>query len=62
MNRLFSYRLYAVAIVFCLSGLAMGADIQLAKDSTLEGILRRGSLRVGFEAGYLPFESQLYRL
>ncbi|ROQ89559.1 transporter substrate-binding domain-containing protein [Desulfosoma caldarium] len=32
------------------------ADIELAKKSTLEEILKRGELRVGFEAGYMPFE------
>ena len=32
------------------------ADIELAQKSTLEQILKRGKLRVGFESGYLPFE------
>lgn len=32
------------------------ADIELAKKSTIETILRNKQLRVGFEAGYLPFE------
>lgn len=31
-------------------------DIELAKKSTLEDIIKRGELRVGFEAGYIPFE------
>ena len=31
-------------------------DINLARKSTTEDILKRGELRVGFEAGYLPFE------
>ncbi|UCH24164.1 MAG: transporter substrate-binding domain-containing protein [Deltaproteobacteria bacterium] len=35
---------------------ALGADVELSKDSTLEGILRRGELRIGLEAGYMPFE------
>ncbi len=35
---------------------AVAADIDLAKKSTVEGILKRGELRVGFEAGYMPFE------
>lgn len=35
---------------------AIAADVELAADSTLEGILSRGKLRVGFEAGYMPFE------
>jgi polar amino acid transport system substrate-binding protein len=43
-------------ILFCILPLAFGADLELAKDSTLEGILRRGRLRVGLEPGYMPFE------
>ncbi len=35
---------------------ALGDDINLAKKSTINEILERGELRVGFEAGYLPFE------
>ena len=34
----------------------MGADIELAKKSTIETILKKGELRVGFESGYMPFE------
>ena len=34
----------------------VNAQIQLAQSSTLEKIQKRGELRVGFEAGYLPFE------
>jgi polar amino acid transport system substrate-binding protein len=30
--------------------------MQLVKQSTLEHILQKGELRVGFEAGYMPFE------
>ena len=41
---------------FWVSGSAIGADIELAKKSTLEKILKKGELRVGFEAGYMPFE------
>ena len=44
------------AVFFCLSTSTMGADIELAKKSTLESILKKGELRVGFEAGYMPFE------
>ena len=33
-----------------------GADIELAKKSTIQKILQRGELRVGFESGYVPFE------
>lgn len=39
-----------------VSAAASAADLELARDSTLEGILQRGTLRVGFEAGYMPFE------
>jgi polar amino acid transport system substrate-binding protein len=46
----------AVLCLFCLGTTAFGASIDLAKQSTLEGILQRGELRVGFEAGYMPFE------
>ena len=46
----------AVAILIGLSGSVWGADIDLAKNSTLEQILQKGELRVGFEAGYMPFE------
>lgn len=46
----------AIAILMGFSGAALGADIDLAKKSTLEQILQNGELRVGFEAGYMPFE------
>ena len=44
------------AVLFGFSATAMAEDIELAKKSTLEEIRKRGELRVGFEAGYLPFE------
>ncbi|OGP61573.1 MAG: amino acid ABC transporter substrate-binding protein [Deltaproteobacteria bacterium RBG_13_49_15] len=44
----------AVGVFIALS--ASAADIELAKKSTLEQILKNGELRVGFEAGYMPFE------
>ena len=55
---------FKMIIVLSLSALllvqgdvpALGADVELSKDSTLEGILRRGELRIGLEAGYMPFE------
>lgn len=40
----------------CLTSPVRGVDIELAQDSTLEGILQRGKLRIGIEAGYMPFE------
>lgn len=57
MNRdVFKGLIAFVVMFFCALPLAFGADIELAKDSTLEGILRRGQLRVGLEPGYMPFE------
>ncbi len=35
---------------------ALAVDVELSKDSTLEGIIRRGELRIGLEVGYMPFE------
>ncbi|MBW2489645.1 MAG: transporter substrate-binding domain-containing protein, partial [Deltaproteobacteria bacterium] len=45
-----------IAAFLMVSTSASGADIELAKKSTLESILKKGELRVGFEAGYMPFE------
>ncbi len=55
---------FKMIIVFILSvlwlvqgvGPAIAVDVELSKDSTLEGILRRGELRIGLEVGYMPFE------
>ncbi|MGD8213119.1 MAG: transporter substrate-binding domain-containing protein, partial [Desulfobacterales bacterium] len=44
------------AIGFLFATSVFGADIELAKKSTIEEILKRGELRVGFESGYVPFE------
>ncbi|MEJ5349489.1 MAG: transporter substrate-binding domain-containing protein [Desulfosoma sp.] len=46
----------AAALVTAMAVYGWTADIELAKKSTLEEILKRGELRVGFEAGYMPFE------
>ena len=46
--------LFLTGIIFSTS--VFGADINLAKKSTIEKILKRGELRVGFESGYVPFE------
>ncbi|MFZ7125394.1 MAG: transporter substrate-binding domain-containing protein [Desulfobacterales bacterium] len=35
---------------------AWADDIDLAKKSTVNAIMERGEIRVGFEAGYMPFE------
>lgn len=56
MNRLSKGMFLAALVVFMVSTTAFGADIELAKKSTLEQILKNGALRVGFEAGYMPFE------
>ncbi len=45
-----------VALSFILALPVWADDINLAKKSTIEDILKRGTLRVGLEAGYLPFE------
>ncbi len=46
--------LFAMGFIFTTA--VMGADLELAKKSTIEKILKRGELRVGFESGYVPFE------
>ncbi len=57
MKKGFIFGIIAVLFpFFMVSTSALGADIELAKKSTLESILKRGELRVGFEAGYMPFE------
>lgn len=49
--------LAAVCVMsICLVSSVFADDIELAKKSTLEDIINRGELRVGFEAGYMPFE------
>jgi len=44
------------AAILCFSASVSAGDIELSKKSTLEQILKQGELRVGFEAGYMPFE------
>ena len=46
--------LVVLSLIFTTA--VFGDDIELAKKSTIEDIIKRGELRVGFEAGYLPFE------
>ena len=43
-------------IVFSTAMVAGAADVELAKKSTLETILKSGEFRVGFDSGYMPFE------
>jgi polar amino acid transport system substrate-binding protein len=57
MKKGFVLGLVAFAVIgFLCATSAIGADINLAKKSTIEKILKRGELRVGFESGYVPFE------
>jgi polar amino acid transport system substrate-binding protein len=57
MKKGFIFGIVAILVAFFwVSTSALGADIELAKKSTLESILKKGELRVGFEAGYMPFE------
>lgn len=52
-------KLFALLAVVCLcavAGIADASDHELAKKSTINEILARGELRVGFDAGYMPFE------
>jgi polar amino acid transport system substrate-binding protein len=57
MKKGFIFGMVAVLVsFFMISTSVLGADIELAKKSTLESILKNGELRVGFEAGYMPFE------
>jgi polar amino acid transport system substrate-binding protein len=45
-----------VVIFFMFCSSAVCSDIELAKKSTLEAILKKGELSVGFDSGYIPFE------
>ncbi len=57
MKKSFIYSITGIFLAFFMvTSSVLGADIDLAKKSTLESILKRGQLRVGFEAGYMPFE------
>ena len=55
-KRLVSGLIALMVIGFLCTTTVFGADIDLAKKSTIEQILKRGELRVGFESGYVPFE------
>ena len=56
MKRAFCVLALVGALVLALAPAVFSADINLAKKSTLEKIIKSGKLRVGFEAGYVPFE------
>ncbi len=55
MRRFFLCLTLAIAVAL-VGTPAMAANIDLAKSSTTESILKSGKLRVGMEAGYMPFE------
>jgi polar amino acid transport system substrate-binding protein len=59
--RLFLLCLSTVVILFMVCSLAAGSDSELADKSTLESILKRGELHVGFNSGYMPFERREHR-
>jgi polar amino acid transport system substrate-binding protein len=50
-----AFMIWAV-FALCFAAAASADDIELAKKSTIEEILKNGELRVGFESGYMPFE------
>ncbi len=45
-----------MALVLCFAMSANAADIDLAKKSTLNSILKSGELRCGIASGYIPFQ------
>ncbi len=53
----FAIALTVLAVVaLAIAPMVLAADIELAKKSTLETIMKNKKLRVGLEAGYMPFE------
>ena len=57
MLKQFNYRLIIILLVAGFWGLpALAADVAFSKNSTLAGIIQRGELRIGLEAGFIPFE------
>lgn len=49
-------KILGMLVALCCATASHGADSALAERSTLNQILKRGELRVGLEAGYMPFE------
>jgi polar amino acid transport system substrate-binding protein len=56
MNLQLNGGVLALVLSLLMAFPASGVDIELAEDSTLNGVLERGKLRVGLEVGYMPFE------
>lgn len=54
--RIFSSYLSMVVIFSLFSASVAFSGIELAKKSTMEAILKKGELWVGFDSGYMPFE------
>jgi polar amino acid transport system substrate-binding protein len=48
--------LFSLLVLVVWSAQALAADHELAEKSTLNAIVKRGELRVGLDAGYMPFE------
>ncbi|NLW80840.1 MAG: transporter substrate-binding domain-containing protein, partial [Desulfovibrionales bacterium] len=46
----------ALFVAVCVAAQSFAADHDLAQKSTLNEILKRKELRVGLDAGYMPFE------
>jgi polar amino acid transport system substrate-binding protein len=55
---------FTLILAFILSGSWIGlgnapafaADVEFSEGSAMEGVLKRGELRIGLEVGYMPFE------
>lgn len=57
MVKQLNYRLIISLLLVAMGGIpAVAADVAFSKDSALAGIIQRGELRIGLEAGYMPFE------
>ena len=54
--RIISRCFMAILVVAFSCSLSLAADHELAQKSTLNTILKRGELRIGLDAGYMPFE------
>ncbi|MDR2892770.1 MAG: transporter substrate-binding domain-containing protein [Deltaproteobacteria bacterium] len=51
------FKSLALCLCLCLfASAAFAADTELAKKSTINSVLAKGELRVGFDPGYMPFE------
>ncbi len=57
MVKQLNYRLIISLLLVGLWGIPVqAADVAFSEDSTLKGIIQRGELRIGLEAGFMPFE------